>query len=106
MLVGLVIVHLRYLRVLNGSRYIYYLNGVGHDISFVIVARGFQELGYQASLGPPNIGEMNSVPFLRRVYMSKTMLVYEVTAVGTAVAPESPLLRGPYLHCLTSPVHI
>ncbi len=77
-----------------------------HDISFVIVARGFQELGYQAPLGPPNIGEMNSVPFLRRVYMSKTMLVYEVTAVGTAVAPESPLLHGPYLHCLTSPVHI
>ncbi|MHB1434335.1 MAG: hypothetical protein ACYCVZ_19735, partial [Streptosporangiaceae bacterium] len=76
-----------------------------HDISFVIVATGFQELGYQAPIGPPNIGELNRTPFLKRVYAGGSLFVYQVTADPLS-APASPLLTGRYLHCRTSPVHI
>ena len=78
---------------------------VRHDISFVIVATGFQELGYQAPIGPPNIDELNRAPFLKRVYTSDSLFVYQVTADPPS-APVSPLLTGRYLHCRTSPVRI
>ncbi|MHB1816684.1 MAG: hypothetical protein ACYCO9_01445 [Streptosporangiaceae bacterium] len=76
-----------------------------HDISFIIVARGFQELGYQAPIGPPNMGELNRAPFLKRVYASGSLFVYQVTADPPS-GPASPLLTGRYLHCRTGPVHI
>ncbi|HEX9030328.1 MAG TPA: hypothetical protein VF834_00700 [Streptosporangiaceae bacterium] len=74
-----------------------------HDISFVVVALGFQELGYQAPLGPPNLRELNAAPFLHRVFASRSLLVYQVD--GAQPAPASPLLRGPYLHCMRTPLH-
>ena len=75
-----------------------------HDISYVVVAKGFQELGYQAPLGPPNVRQLNAAPFLHRVYSSRSVLVYKVD--GAHAEPASPLLRGPYLHCMTSPVRL
>jgi len=73
-----------------------------HDISFVVVARGDQELGYAAPIGPPNLRQLSASPFLQLVYSSRSVLVYKV--VGARTAPVSPLLQGPYLHCIRSPV--
>lgn len=75
-----------------------------HDISYVVVVTGFQELGYQAPIGPTNMKKMRQASFLRLVYSSKSIKVYKVTAVNTAKVPASPLLRGPYLHCMTAPL--
>lgn len=74
-----------------------------HDISFVVVALGFQELGYQAPIGPPNLRQLNAAPFLHRVFASRSLLVYQVD--GAQPAPTSPLLHGPYLHCIRTPLH-
>ena len=75
---------------------------VRHRISYVVVASDFQELGYQAPIGSPNLRQLNRAPFLRRVFSTQSIVVYQV--LGAVVPAPSPLLRGPYLHCLTSPV--
>ncbi len=75
---------------------------VRHRISYVVVASDFQELGYQAPIGRSNLRELNRARFLRRVFSTRSIVVYQVT--GVPVRAPSPLLRGPYLHCLTSPV--
>jgi len=71
-----------------------------HDISFVVVARGYQELGYAAPIGPPNYRQLAAVPFLQLVFSTRSILVYQV--VGARSVPVSPLLKGPYLHCVRS----
>jgi hypothetical protein len=73
-----------------------------HDISYVVVAQGFQELGYAAPIGPPNIRQLNATPFLQLVFSTRTILVYKV--VGTNSSPIYPLLDGPYLHCMKKKV--
>jgi hypothetical protein len=75
---------------------------VRHRISYVVVASEFQELGYQAPIGWPNLRELNRARFLRPVFSTQSIVVYRV--LGAPVPAPSPLLRGPYLHCLTSPV--
>lgn len=73
-----------------------------HDISYVVVATGYQELGYEAPIGPPNLRQLSATPFLQLVYSSRSILVYKV--VGTQAMPVSALLQGPYLHCIKTPV--
>ncbi len=73
-----------------------------YDISYVVVARGYQELGYAAPIGPPNFRQLSASPFLQLVYSTRTILVYKV--VGAPTVAVSRLLKGPYLHCITSPV--
>jgi hypothetical protein len=74
-----------------------------HHISYVVVAQGFQELGYQAPLGPPNMRQLNVTPYLQLVFSTRTIRVYKV--VGMDPQPVSPLLSGPYLHCVKAPVN-
>ncbi|HUJ05306.1 MAG TPA: hypothetical protein VLX31_04245 [Streptosporangiaceae bacterium] len=73
-----------------------------HDISYVVVASGYQELGYEAPIGPPNLRQLSATPFLQLVYSSRSIQVYKV--VGTQATPVSALLQGPYLHCIRTPV--
>ncbi len=73
-----------------------------HDISYVVLARDNQLLGYPGPTGPTNYPAMRATPFLHRVLSRPFVTVYQVQ--GSAAAPVSPLLRGPYLHCLTTPV--
>lgn len=73
-----------------------------HDISYVVVADGFQELGYAAPIGPPNVRELAAAPFLQLVFSTRSIRVYKV--VGTKDSPTSPMLDGPYLHCIKSKV--
>jgi hypothetical protein len=74
-----------------------------HEISYVIVARLGQLLGYQAPVGKTDIRALNAAPFLHRVLATPYVLIYQV--VGARGQPISPLLTGPYLHCLKTPVH-
>ncbi len=73
-----------------------------HDISYVVVAQGFQELGYAAPIGPANIRQLNATPFLQLVFSTRTIRVYKV--VGASSSPVYPLLDGPYLHCVKKKV--
>jgi len=73
-----------------------------HNISYVVVALGYQELGYEAPIGPPNTRQLSATPFLQLVYSSRSIMVYKV--VGDPASPVSPLLKGPYLHCITRPI--
>jgi len=73
-----------------------------HNISFVVVAREYQELGYAAPIGPPNFRQLDAAPFLQLVYSTRSILVYKV--VGARTEHVSHLLEGPYLHCITAPV--
>jgi hypothetical protein len=73
-----------------------------HDISYVVVAQGFQLLGYQAPIGPANLLQLNAAPFLQLVFSTRSVSVFKV--VGTGQAPVSPLLKGPYLHCIRAPI--
>jgi hypothetical protein len=73
-----------------------------YRISFIVAVLGFQELGYRAPIGPPDVVKLDSAPFLRRVFATRSIVVYQVA--GSPMPAPSPLLRGPYLHCLTSPV--
>jgi hypothetical protein len=74
-----------------------------HDISYVVVTRVYQLLGYSGLTGRPNVQALNSAPFLQRVLVTPSAKVYRV--VGAHTPPVSPLLRGPVLHCIRTPVH-
>ena len=74
-----------------------------HDISYVVVAQHGQLLGYQGPTGKTNFRDMQAAPFLHRVLTKGFVTVYQVQ--GARTAPVTPLLKGPYLHCITAPVH-
>ena len=72
-----------------------------HDITYVVVSR--VQIGYFGPTGKANIQAMNAAPFLQRVFVTPSAIVYRV--VGAHAPPASPLLKGPVLHCITTPVH-
>jgi hypothetical protein len=64
----------------------------------VVVARTGELQGYAGPMGRANIRALNAAPFLPPVQVKRAILVYQV--VGAQAPPVSPLLKGPYLHCL------
>ena len=72
-----------------------------HGITYVIVSR--VQLGYYGPTGRTNVRAMNAAPFLQRVFVKPWVTVYRV--VGAHAPPVSPLLQGPVLHCITTPIH-
>lgn len=54
-------------------------------------------------LGKANFAALQSAPFLHSVYHNHFVTVYRVR--GARPTPISPLLRGPVLHCQTSPLN-
>jgi len=72
-----------------------------HDISYVVVTGQNQLLGYSGQTG--NVSKaIRTVPFLHPVLTRHYVTVYQVR--GADPPPVSPLLKGPYIHCMTSPV--
>jgi hypothetical protein len=74
-----------------------------HGISYVVVARQGELLGYNGPTGRANTHALSAAPFLHRVMANRSVVVYQVQ--GAQPLPVSPLLKGPYLHCDTAPVH-
>lgn len=75
---------------------------VQHDITYVVVApKGL--IGYGGAIARTNIHALNAAPFLRVVRHDPAGLVYKV--VGARAPAASPLLKGPYLRCKTTPAH-
>jgi hypothetical protein len=74
-----------------------------YDITYVIVAREGQFLGYPGPETGANMAAINATPFLHQVYANPSVTAYRVA--GTQPPPASPLLKGSYLHCLTTPAH-
>lgn len=72
-----------------------------HDITYVVVARGRGLIGYRGPIGRTAIHAISAAPFLHLVRHSRSAPVYKV--VGARVPPASSLLKGPYLHCKTTP---
>lgn len=72
-----------------------------HDITYVVVSR--VQIGYFGPTGKTNIQAMNAAPFLQRVFATPSAIVYRV--VGAHAPPVSPLLQGPVLHCIRTPIH-
>ena len=72
-----------------------------HDISHVVVSR--VQIGYPWPIGRTNVQAMDVAPFLQRVFVTPSATVYRV--VGAHVPPVSPLLKGPVLHCIRTPIH-
>jgi hypothetical protein len=75
-----------------------------HRISYVVIAQRSGLLGYQGPTGHADIPGLDSSRFLHRVLTTSSLTVYQVQ--GAQPPPVSPLLKGPYLHCLTSRVHL
>ena len=73
-----------------------------HDISYVIVPRRPGLLGSEDATGHPDFRDLAAAPFLHQVMADRSVIVYQVDGAGTP--PVSPLLTGPYLHCVTGPV--
>ncbi len=74
-----------------------------YGITYVIVARTGDLIGYGGPEGHANMRGLRSTPFLHQVYANKGVRVFQVT--GARAPAPTPLLQGPYLHCLTSPAH-
>jgi hypothetical protein len=74
-----------------------------HDITYVVVTRQDQLLGYSGPTGTPKFRAMRAAPFLRPVLTTPAATVYLVQ--GARMLPVSPLLAGPDLHCISTPVH-
>ena len=74
-----------------------------HGISYVVVSRVGLLLGYVGPVGKANIAELDAAPFLQRVMDTPSAIVYRV--LNAHPGPVSPLLKGPVLHCLKTPVH-
>ena len=73
-----------------------------HGISYVVVTRQNQLLGYGGPTGKVNEPGIHATPFLQPVLVRYYITVYHVR--GAHPPPSSTLLKGPYLHCITSPV--
>jgi hypothetical protein len=74
-----------------------------HGISYVVVSKVGLLLGYTGPPGTANIPELNAAPFLQQVLVTRSAIVYQVR--NARPGPVSPLLKGPILHCITTPVH-
>jgi hypothetical protein len=74
-----------------------------YDITYVIVAREGQFLGYAGPEQGTNLAAIKATPFLQQVYANPSVLAYRVA--GAQAPPASELLKGTYLHCLTKPAH-
>jgi hypothetical protein len=74
-----------------------------HNISYVVVSKVTGLIGYSGPIGETDISALNAAPFLQRMLETPGVLVYKV--VGAHVPPVSPLLKGPYLHCIKEPAH-
>jgi hypothetical protein len=74
-----------------------------HGISYVVASKVGLLLGYTAPPGHANIGELDAAPFLQRVMVTRSAIVYRV--LNAHPGPVSPLLKGPVLHCIRTPVH-
>lgn len=72
-----------------------------HGISYVVVSNQGQLLGY--STGRVRWSVTQAPPFLHPVLRTRYVTVYQVQ--GAHPPPVSPLLKGPYIHCMTSRVH-
>jgi hypothetical protein len=72
-----------------------------HDITYVVVSR--VQIGYFGPTGKTNIQALDAAPFLQRVFVTPSGIVYRV--VGAHAPPVSPLLKGPVLHCIRTPIH-
>jgi hypothetical protein len=75
-----------------------------HGITYVVVAKVSLLLGYMGPESGYNLRNLDAAPFLHRVLRTPSVVVYRVN--GARVPPPSPLLKGPYLHCLTTPAHL
>jgi hypothetical protein len=74
-----------------------------HDVTYVLVAREGEMLGYGGLMGQINVRAGDTAPFLHRVLDTPSVLAYKVE--GTPDRAVSPLLKGPYLYCRTTPAH-
>jgi hypothetical protein len=72
-----------------------------HAISYVVVTGQNQLLGYTGQTGNTSKA-IRTAPFLHPVLTRPYVTVYQVR--GADSPPVSPLLKGPYIHCMTSPV--
>ncbi len=72
-----------------------------HDISYVVVTGQNQLLGYTGETGGVN-KDIHAAPFLHQVLTRRYVTVYQVQGVDPP--PASPLLKGQYVHCMTSRV--
>ncbi len=73
-----------------------------HDISFVILARPDELLGYAAPVGRANVGGLRTAPFLRQVFATASTTVYQVAgapraarALAQRTAPGLPAVADP-----------
>lgn len=73
-----------------------------HGISYLVLARQPELLGSPATTGQTNFHDMRAAPFLHQVMANRSVIIYQVQ--GAHPPPVSPLLKGPYLHCITTPV--
>lgn len=73
------------------------------NITYVVVAKVYLLLGYMGPESSYRMHALNTAPFLHRVLNTSSVAVYRVA--GAQVPPPSPLLKGPYLHCYTTPAH-
>jgi hypothetical protein len=72
-----------------------------HDITYVVVARVKNLIGYVGPESKTDLPAISATSFLRPVFDKPYVRVYQV--VGAHTPAPSPLLKGPYLHCLTQP---
>jgi hypothetical protein len=72
-----------------------------HGISYVVVTGQNELFGYTGETGRVN-QDIHAAPFLRPVHTRRYVTVYQVQ--GADPPPVSPLLKGPYIHCVTSRV--
>ena len=72
-----------------------------YNITYVVVARAGQFLGYAGPETGTNLAAIKATPFLDQVYANPSVIVYQVA--GAHAPPLSPMLKGRYLHCLTDP---
>ena len=72
-----------------------------HDISYIVVTGQNQLLGYTGETGGVN-KDIRSAPFLHKVLNRRGVTVYQVQGINPP--PVSPLLKGQYVHCMTTRV--
>jgi hypothetical protein len=74
-----------------------------HGIDYIVVTGQNQLLGYTGETGSVN-KNINSTPFLHAVFRRPFVTIYQVQGVDPP--PVSPLLKGQYLHCMTTRVNV
>ncbi len=73
-----------------------------HHVSYVVLARTDQLLGYAAPVGRPDYQAVTAVPFLRPAYQTPAITVYRVAGAGPA--PPLPRAAAAGLRCQRTPV--